>query len=109
MHHIGVVAGHSPRVPLAVADHHSICRWVQTVLSAQVRRQLHCRLIHLAKVVGVLQAVFAEFKGDMRIIGAAPAPPAAVPPPHIPGQSLHHPYTAVSQFAEKGMDTGPAA
>ena len=57
VHHVGVVAGNSPSMSLAMADHHAVHQRIQTVLLAKVCRQLHGCLVHRFKIAGILQAV----------------------------------------------------
>ena len=67
---------------------------------AEIDAELHGLLINGEKIRGVRQAVLADFKADVCIVGRA----ARVPAAHIPRQRLVSGNRAVCQLADERMD-----
>ena len=97
VHHITVVGCDALLVALGVTDDILLG---ETILLAEVGTKFNGLTVHLLEVGIIRKTVLADFKADMRVIGAA----AGVPSTVIPRQSLVCGNGAVSQFADESVD-----
>ena len=97
MHDIAVVGSDAALITFGVADDVLLS---QSELLAQVGAKLDGLLIHLLEIGAISEAVFADFKTDMGIVGAAACMPAAM----IPRQRLIGRYGAVCQLSDEAVD-----
>jgi hypothetical protein len=100
---IPVVTGDPSAVALLMADYHSVSQRVQVILLAEIGCQLHGLLVHRLKIAGILQAVLADFKGNVGIICTAVLSSATVPASPVPGQGLDRTHRSVCKEAYKGV------
>ena len=110
MLHVAVVAGHAQPVPLAVGDHRVRFHGVEAVQLAQVGGELHRLPVDRGEVGRIVQAVLADLKGDVGVVGAGSGGSVPrVPATAVPRQGLDRGDFAVRQPADKGVDADTQA
>lgn len=102
MHHVTVVGCDALLVALGVADDVLLG---QAILFAEVGTKFNGFTVHLLEIGVIRKTVLADFKTDMRVVGAA----AGVPSTVIPRESLVSGNGAICQFADESVDTNLSA